>query len=77
MGTKKSSDQRASAKLSRETANNELLERVSEEYLDFTLPELLEEFRNIVEEDVTEYKIRIKVLKEKIQDARIDFEIDN
>lgn len=78
MGTyvKKTAEQRASSRLAREAADNELSEQISEEYLDYTLPELCEELRGIVEEDVNEYKIRIKILKEKIRDARIDFEID-
>lgn len=78
MGTyvKKTSEERMSARLSRETANNELLENISEEYLDYTLPELCEELRNIIEEDVMEYQIRVKVLKEKIKDSRTDFEMD-
>lgn len=79
MGTyvKKTAEQRMSSKATREVQFNELQEQISEEYLDYTLPELLDELRGIVEEDVTEYKIRIKILKEKIRDARIDFEEDN
>lgn len=72
----KKTAERASSKATREAQFNELSEQISEEYLDYTLPELCEELRGIVEEDVNEYKIRIKILKEKIRDARIDFEID-